>query len=577
VSIEQAALRMSGLQRQLWTETTSVAEGYQVELRGLSDVLTRSARLPLVVVGAGAAVLLLVACANVATLVLVRSTSRRREMALRSSLGARPLVVIRLFVLEAAILAFGGGLAGLALTWGALRALTPLSSALPRLEQSAVSGEVVLFATVAASLAGALIMSASLLPFRWGNVFDALRESSRTSAGHVTHRLRQGLVVVQIALATLLLLSGSLLLKSFIRVLRVDPGFASEHAVYFDLWLPNSRYPDQAAQTRFFQNMLEGLRASPRIEAAGALVYFPYKAKTWPSAVFVEGSTVPRGDEPIVFFNTIMGDYFAAMGIPLQAGRFPTFQETWDAKAARVALINETMARRLFGAANPLGRRFRTDESGTWVEIVGVVGDVRQQRLDLPPAAEFYATFGHEPLPFQSVVVRGHAERPVTLADVRAVMRQLDPGIALANLMPLRDYTRLHTRERQFAVWILSTFATLAMLLGAVGVYGAVSYTVGQRRREIGVRLALGATPGIVRTLIISQGLRLVALGTLVGLVAAFACRPILRRLLYGVTALDPVAYTAVPLLLGVATIVACWLPARSAARTTVADALRLE
>jgi predicted permease len=363
--------------------------------------------------------------------------------------------------------------------------------------------------------------------------------------------------------------------RSFANLLRVDPGFEPERAVYLDLYVPGSRYPDARAQTRFYRDLLRALEELPGVEAAGALLYFPYKPKLWPSSIEVEGRPVPPGDEPIVFFNQVAGAYFAAMGIPLHAGRLPTEQEIWESGAPRVVVINRAMAQRLFGGTDPLGHRIRSGPDGAWSEIVGVVGDVRQQRLDLPPSPEYYGTFQTMPMPFQSVVVRGRAPRPVSVAEVREVLRRLDPGVAAANLMALEEWTRLHTRERQFALWVLSAFASLALVLCVVGVYGAVNFGVARRQREMSIRLALGDSPAGIRALVFREGLTLVASGAASGAVLAAAASPLTRRLLYGVSPLDPLALLGVPLALALAAMAACWWPARLASRVHPAETLR--
>jgi ABC-type antimicrobial peptide transport system permease subunit len=235
------------------------------------------------------------------------------------------------------------------------------------------------------------------------------------------------------------------------------------------------------------------------------------------------------------------------------------------------------MARRLFGNADTIGRRFRSGGDAPWNEVIGVVGDVRQQRLDLLPWPEYYTTFSVMPMPFQSIVVRGERGRAPSVAEVRRVVHQLDPGLALANLMPLEQWVRLHTRERQFALSILAAFSTLALVLGVIGVYGAVSFTVAQRRREIGLRLALGSSPRSVQGLVLRDGGRLMLIGTVLGTVLAVIGSPLTRTMLFGVPSVDPVAYLGVPALLMCAGLVACWWPARSAARTELVEVLRIE
>jgi predicted permease len=578
VTIEQATTRMEALQRQLWTEPTSVADGFDVRVQPLADVLTGGVRLPLFVVGGAVTVLLLVACANVTTLMLVRTSSRRRETAMRLALGAGPARVVRLLVLEGLVLALAGGATGLGVAWAAIRMLLQVGTAIPRFDAARLSVEVVSF-TAAVSVLTTLVCSAlPLLQVGGTRVAGELSESGRSgTASPGTERLRQGLVGVQVALACVLLISGTLLLRSFANLLQVHPGFDSARAVYLDLYLPNSRYPNAEAHTRFYRDLVRSLEAVPGVESAGALLYFPYKPKLWPVTIEVESQPVAEGQEPVVHYNQVAGNYFQAMDIPLKAGRWPTEREVWERDDPPVILINETLARRVFGDASPLGRRLRSGRTAPWNEIIGVVGDVRQQRLDVPPAPEYYTTFQQMPMPFQSLVVRGGRERGVSLAEVRDVVRRLDPGLAIANLTPLGEWVRVHTRERQFALWVLSAFAVLALILGAVGVYGALSYAVAQRGREIAIRLALGATPRGVRGEILAAGLRVVLAGTAVGVVAALATAPVLRRMLYGIGPHDPVTYVGVPALLALVGVMACWWPARRAARLPLVDALHRE
>jgi putative ABC transport system permease protein len=383
VSLDQATTKMQALQRQLWTEPTSVA-GFDVHLQPLSDVLTGGVRLPLLVVSGAVVLLLLVACANVVTLISVRAASRGREIVTRLALGAEPLHVLRLMALEGFMLALAGGAGGLAVTWVGLRGLSAIGSAIPRFNDAAVGVEVVAFSIVLALAIAVLCSIVPVLQVGRGNVAATLAESGRSGTdGPQTERLRQGLVVLQIALACLLLTSGSLLLRSFANVLRVNPGFVSRRAVYFDLYLPDSRYPDAAAYTRFYRELVRRFEVEPATEAAGALLYFPYKPKLWPVSVEVQGAPVPAGEEPIVYFNQIAGDYFRAMDIPLVSGRLPTEREIWDRSASPAIVINKTMARQLFGDSNAIGRRIRSGPTAAWNEIIGVVGDVRQQRLDI--------------------------------------------------------------------------------------------------------------------------------------------------------------------------------------------------
>jgi predicted permease len=370
-----------------------------------------------------------------------------------------------------------------------------------------------------------------------------------------------------------LLILGSLLVRSLVNVLRVDPGFDAASAIYIDRYLPNSRYPDNTSYTRFYRDLMRTLSEMPDVEAAGALLYFPFKPKLWPVSITVEGRGMEPGTGPIVFYNQIAGDYFKAMDIPLERGRWFTEREIWEAGGARVIVINRTMARQLFGADDPIGRRLGNGDNA--LEIIGVVGDVRQQRLDTAPSPEYYTTFRQMPMPFQSVVVRGRNGRAPTAAQMREAVHGVDPGLALANLMPLEQWVVLHTRERQFALSILTLFGALAVSIGTVGVFGAVSYAAAQRRREIGLRLALGASPRNVRRLVQGDAMWLLASGIAAGVVLTATITPVARGLLYGVSSLDPLSYLGVPALLLLAGLAASWWPARTAARSPLADVLR--
>jgi putative ABC transport system permease protein len=576
LSLEQARARMLMLQHQLWKESASVAAGYEVRLQPVLEALTGRVRLGLFVLFGAVGLVLLMACVNVANLLLARASVRQRETAVRLALGAGVAQLVRMLLLESLCLAAFGAAAGVAVAWGSLATLRQLRPDIPRIAEARLTPGVLLFAASIAIASALLFSLAPLFALRRADLRTMLNAGGRAGSGGTgERRTRTFLVACQMALACVLLVCGGLLFRSVQNLLRVDPGFKAEHALTFDLYLPNSRYPDAAQQTRYYRDLMRRLEETPGVQSAGALLYFPYRPKLWLTSVWIDDAPVPDGEEPIAYYNLIAGNYFSAMGIPLKAGRLPTAREMWE--EPRVALVNETLVRELFPARNPLGRFIRTGKNGQRLEIIGIVGDVRQKRLDEPAKAELYTTFASMPMPFLTVAVRtvGVADRMEN--SVRATLHGSDAGLAIANLTPLDDYVNGHVTDRRFALLLLGLFGVLAVALGAVGVYGVMSYAVAQRRREMAIRLALGATPVGVRAIVIRDGLRIVAMGAVAGLAAAIVAGRLMRGLLFGVEAVDPLIYLTVPAVLIIVATIAAWLPARRASRVEAIAALRDE
>jgi predicted permease len=574
LSIEQARVRMTTLQHQLWREPTSVAAGYDVRLVSIGDTVTGRVRLGLLAMFGAVGMVLLIACANVSNLMLARAASRQRETAMRLALGASHAQLVRLLLVETLTLTGCGLIAGLGAAWASLVVLRQVRPDVPRISDAALTPEVFGFTTAMALGAALLCSLAPLLQLRRGNLRESVNEGGRGGSGGAgSRRTRAVLVACQMALACALLVTGGLLLRSMQNVLRIDPGFRPEEAILFDLYLPSSRYPEAAQQTRFYRNLTRSLEETPGVKSAGALLYFPFRPKLWLSPVWVEDAPVADGDQPIVYYNLVAANYFQAMGIPLKSGRWPTEREMWEED--RVVVVNEAFARQVLAGKEPLGRRIRSgEEANRWHEVVGVVGSVRQKRLDEPSKPEMYETFSTMPMPFVSVVVRTTRPADQMLGVVRGVVRRHDAGVAVANLAPLADYVKAHTADRRFALLLLGVFAALAVLLGGTGVYSVMSYSVAQRRREIAIRLALGAEPPGVRSMVVRDALRVVTAGTAIGLVGAAAAARVMQRLLYGVGSLDPLTYTAVPIGLVAIAAFAAWLPALRAGRVDPVTAL---
>jgi putative ABC transport system permease protein len=576
ISLAQARLRMTTLQHQLWREPTSVASGYEVRVQPVADVLIGRARPALLILFGAVGLVLLVGCANVANLMLARAMARQRETAIRRALGARPLQLARLLLGESVMLSAVGAVCGVGVAWGALVLLRVLRPDIPRIGSAALTPSVLLFTAIVAIGSALLFSLAPMLAMRRADLRRSMNDGGRSGSNSATStRIRQILVASQMAFACILLVSGGLLLRSLNNVLRVDAGFRPQNAVMFDLYLPGSRYPDAAQQTRFYRALLRELGDTPGVQAAGGLLYFPYKPKLWLSSLWIEHAPVPDGEQPIVYYNLAAGDYFKAMGIPLEAGRWPGEREMWE--DARPIVVNHALVRQLLPGMDPIGQRVRTDTNGPWYEIVGVVGDVRQKRIDEAPKPEIYETFAAMPMPFLTVVVRTDRAPTRMLDAIRAVVHERDPGLAVANLAPLSTYVQSHVADRRFALMLLALFAALALMLGAVGVYGVMSHTVTQRQREIAIRLALGADARSVRSMVMRDGVAVVLGGTIAGLLAALLVSSLLQSQLFGVSRFDPLIYGVVPSVLVAVAAAAMWLPARRASRVDALDALRVE
>jgi predicted permease len=525
---------------------------------------------------------LLIACANVAHLALARSERRQREITVRAALGAGRWRLARQLLVESGVLALGGGvLAFLFAIWGSelLVSILPPDK-VPRLAEMGVDWRVFGFALLMSLLAALLFGLAPALRAARTNLAPFLQESARTTASAGSRRFRGSLIVAEMALALVLLTGAGLLLRSFSRLISVDPGFRPENVLSMSVSLPEPVYQSPQQMNAFYRGALERLSSQPGVMAAGLINWRPLSNMLLRGTVTAEdqaGSEVKSwAAKPLVSPR-----YFEAMGIPLRAGRL--FSEADRENAPAVAIISEQLARQFWGEQNAVGRRLNASLPGVapWVTVVGVVGDIRQSTLVEEPPPSVYLPYLQVPttffLQFMTFVVRTQSD-PASMAEVlRQSISEVDPNLPVYQVATMDEIVWASVAEPRFQTLLLGVFSALALLLAAIGIYGVMSYSVASSVREIGVRLALGARAQDVAAMFVRRGLLLTAAGLALGVAGALALTRLLSNMLYSVTATDPVAFTAALLVLVVAALLASYAPARRAAAVDPAVALRHE
>ena len=583
-----ASAEMDGMVRRLIAQYPDQHNqgGFGISVVPLGDDLLGASRPILAMLSGAVGLVLLLACANVANLMLARGESRRRELAVRTALGASRLRVARQLLTESCALAILGSAAGLAVAgWSTRLVVTLGAPSLPRLADVGLNGPVLLFAAVLALVTGVLFGIVPAIQVSRVDVGDCLKDGARSATEGSRTRIRQALVVAQVSIAVVLLVAASLLLKSFVRLMRVPSGLDPDRVLTLRVSLPEARYPSQSDVTAFVASLLERIERLPGVRHAGAGSGLPLAIGSGDWSFDIEGRLRVNGRRPgAADWFAVTPGYFEALGIPLVRGRVPAAADT--SGAAPVIVINETAARGIFPGQDPIGRRIRlsrtTGAEQPWRTIAGVVADVRQRGLDTPPRPEMYiphAQFQHFAAGVQarsmSVVIKTGTEPAALVSLVRAELRTLDPEVPAARVADMRQVLSASVADRRLNVLLFGGFGGLALALAAIGLYGVVAYNVTARTREMGVRLAIGATRASVRSMVLGQALRLVAFGIAVGVVAALLAGGALARLLYDVGPHDVTIFIAVPACLLLAGGLASYVPARRATQVDPVVALR--
>jgi putative ABC transport system permease protein len=532
----------------------------------------------LVLLGAVAFVLL-IACANVANLLLARAAGRGREMAVRVALGAGRRRIVRQLLTESILLAALGALGGIALAaWGIewLRQVGAVD--VPRIAETGLRWPVLLFAGATALATGVAVGVVPALHAIRPQLSGALNEGARgSSSGPERRRARSVLLVSQVAMVLVLLIGAGLMLRTLRRLLAVNPGVQVDRAVTLGVRVGGPRYQSPMATIGFYDHLTEQLAALPGVRAVGAVNVLPFGASGPTTGLRFESRPPGEGPPPEAEYRSVTPGYFAAIGIPLVAGR--GFEPRDRSDSTLPTLVSETFARRYFPGDTPLGRRVRLgpNPNAPWRTIVGVVGDVRDLGLGAPPRPDVYVLFTQSPSAAMSLVLRAAGNPATVVAPARAVIRTLDPDVPVSNVATLRQLVGGSVARTRYAGSLLAGFAALALVIAVVGIYGVMSYLVTQRSRELGVRIALGARPADILRLVLRDGVRLATLGAGLGVLAALGATRAMVKLLYDVSPVDPMTYAAVSLLLVAIVLVACVIPARRAARVDPMVVLRTE
>jgi predicted permease len=565
------------------SELTAVAQGivkdhperntFEGRLSPLAEHVSGRVRTPVLVLAAAVGVVMLIVCANLSNLLLARTTARRKEIAIRTAMGANRLRLIRQMLTESLTLSTIGAALGVLLTILGTRALAHLDSiSIPLLPSVRTDGAALLFALAMAVLTGLIFGIAPAFEVREKRLHDALKDTGRGSTeGKGRHWSRNALVVAEIAFACVLLVGAGLLIRSFLRVLDVNMGFHPEHAAALRVD-PDSRYQSQDQQNSYFDEVLRRAREIPGVEAAGLSDALPLgRNRTWGSPA--KGHTYPRGQFPSSYIRVVSDGYIHAMGIPLRAGR--DFSERDTPKSDPAIVINETLAKRLWPGEDALGKiMFACGER----RVVGIVGDVRHLALEQGAGNELYLPI-RQCRDFASVdlVLRTRMPPAELAGAVRAALRPLDPNLSGNDFRPLQVLVDKAVSPRRFVVFLLGGFAAFALILASLGIYAVISYSVGQRTQELGIRMALGASALRLQSRIIAQTLALAAAGMLLGAGAAWALSRAFRGMLFDVTPNDPVTFLAMLGVLTAVSALAGYVPARRASRIDPMLALRAD
>jgi len=563
-----------------------VPSAYAVSLQ--EQVVGRVRRALLVMLGAVSFVLL-IACANVANLLLSQAAARQREMAIRAAVGASRSRLFRQLLVESLPLALLGGGVGLIVAVWIVELLVSVNPGnLPRANEIDIDLRTLGFTLSVSLLTGVVFSLAPAWQFSKLDLNESLKEGGRgTSVSFRRFSLRSLLLVSEVALSLTLLIGAGLMINSFARLLRVDPGFDPRGVLTMQMALPQSKYAEIQQRAFFFEQALDRIRRLPGVQSAGMTSALPLTGN--PDFGFtIEGRTPSApGDVPQTGWRAISPDYLQTMGIPLRRGRYFSGQD--HEKAAVVAIINETMARRFWSDEDPLGKRIKLggpQRPYPWMEIVGIVGDVKHDGLDTLVGPEMYMPYAQTPFsqmpaglrfPAMSLAARSGSDHDSLAAAMRAEIKALDKDQPVTNIRTLDQLLADSISQQRFYLLLLSFFASIALILAAVGLYGVVSYTVKQRTHEIGVRMAFGARAGDVLGLIIKFGMKLTLIGALIGLAGALTLTRLMRTLLFDVSATDPLTFIVVALLLTGVALLACWIPARRATKVDPMIALRTE
>ena len=578
VSPQQAEADMKTIAAQLEQSYPQSNKGWSATVVSSIDQSVGTIRPALLILLAGIGFVLVMASVNVANLLLARSIAREKELATRAALGAGRTRIARQLLTESVLFAIAGGLAGMVVMFWTVQGLIAFAPPdLPRMSEVAINWRVLLAAGLTTVLTGVLVGVLPALSSASVSPQASLQDASRGNVGGaMRRRARAGLVVAEVALAVAITTGSVLLLRSFVSVTSVNPGFETEHLLTWQMNIPQ-RLTTATDRLAFYQDFFARMESLPGVVSVGGTTRVPLGSTSVTTTVQIDGRPVPVAELPEVQFRRAMHNYFKAMGIPIRRGR--DFTANDGPTAPPVAVINETMARRLFPNQDPVGQRVRTgpNATGPWTTIIGVIGDIRHGGLEEEPQPEMYITALQGPPVSPFIVVRASGDPAALTETIRAEARRIDKNLPLYDMRTMNTLRSEAVATRRFILIIVAAFGALALGLAAIGVYGVMSLIVSERTREVGVRLALGAQPSELLRMIVGQAAKLAAIGIAIGVAVALPLAPLLDSQLYGIESFDPMTFIAVPIVLLLIAALAALVPARKAMRIDPLAALRID
>jgi putative ABC transport system permease protein len=584
ISAEEAQRQLNAVASQIGVEHPDTNKDWGVKIISLRETYTGDIRPVLYALFAAVMMMLLIACTNVANLLMTKGTERRREFSVRAALGASRGRLLRQILTESLVLASLGAALGLLLAEVGTRALVRMfpqnipNLNIPKIESLPIDFSVILFCLAATVFTGILFGILPALQTSSSDVVSGLRDSSTTfTASRRGRRLRNLLVVGEICMALVLLTGAGLAIKSYDRLMSTRLGFDPDHVLTFYLWMPRYKYPDADSRRTYFERLMTSVKEVPGVQKAGAIAYLPLSSFGGGVEFTIEGQEVVPGNELSSALNFATPGYFASMGIPLLSGR--DFASTDMPNISKVGIVNRSFARKYFGAKDPVGRRLNVGDQNKpeWVQIVGVVGDVREEAVDIDVSPELYVAFAQSPSPFMAFTLRTAVEPYSLFGDIRQAIWSVDKDQPIERILSMEDATGESLAVRKITTSVMTLFWSIAVLLACIGIYGVIAFSVVQRTHEFGIRMALGAAPRQVLTMVLADATRIGAVGIGAGVVLAIALARFANSLVFGISTRDPWTFFSTSALLGSVAILAALIPALRASRLDPNVALREE